>query len=260
MTTDGALVGVRISRTRDRAALTIRHPKGNIVTAAMVASLQAALESMAGNPHLKLITIEGDGADFSFGASVPEHAPDRIGEVLPAMHRLVERLLEAPAVTAAVVKGRCLGGGFEIALACDLIFASDSAQFGLPEVALGVFPPAAAALLPARVGVARATRAIVTGESRSAAEWRAAGLVEIVAPAKNLEDEVERWFAVHLQPRSAAALRHAVAAARLGLLAHVRATLPALERLYLNELMQTSDAVEGIAAFIEKRPARWTDG
>jgi cyclohexa-1,5-dienecarbonyl-CoA hydratase len=162
-------------------------------------------------------------------------------------------------VTAALVRGRCLGGGFEIALACDFIFAEESAVFGLPEVALGVFPPAASALLPPRVGSARATSAIISGESLPAAEWRQAGLVEAVVPDGTLDAEVYGWFAAHLQGKSAVALRYAAAAARHGLRQHVRAVLPELERLYLGDLMQTSDAVEGIAAFLEKRVPRWTD-
>src|SRR4029453_16522162 len=120
------------------------------------------------HPHLKLVTFEGAGADFSFGASIPEHAPAEIGRVLPEAHALIYALLDLPVVTAALVRGRCLGGGFEIALACDFIFAEQSAVFGLPEIALGVFPPAASALLPARVGTARATGASVTGKSLTA--------------------------------------------------------------------------------------------
>jgi cyclohexa-1,5-dienecarbonyl-CoA hydratase len=253
------MVNVRVNSDRSRVAFTFFHPKGNIITADLIATLRAGIESSAQNPHLKLITIEGEGADFSFGASVPEHAPDQIGRVLPEMHALVEDLLEAPAVTAAIVRGRCLGGGFELALACDFIFASDDATFGLPEIVLGVFPPAASALLPGRVGYARATRAILTGESRPAAAWRDAGLVELTAPTTSLAGEVEAWFAKHLAPRSAAVLRHAAAAARAGVLAHVRSVLPGLERLYLQELMSTHDAAEGIAAFLEKRPPRWGD-
>jgi cyclohexa-1,5-dienecarbonyl-CoA hydratase len=252
-------VAVSFNREGTRAAFRLFHPKGNILTAAMVAALQAALESIERNPHLKLITIAGEGPDFSFGASVPEHAPGEIDRVLPAVHALIERLLDAPAVTAAVVRGRCLGGGFELALACDFIFAASGAVMGLPEIALGVFPPAAAALLPPRIGAARATRAIVTGEPRPAEDWRSMGLVEFVAPDDRLDAEVDRWYDRHLAARSAAALRHAAAAARSGIAAHVRQTLPELERLYLKELMGTADAAEGIAAFLEKRTPRWTD-
>jgi len=240
-----------------RAALTIFHAKGNIVTADMVAALRSALDELATNPRLKLITLEGAGADFSFGASIPEHAPDQIGSVLPEMHRLVGDLLDAPAVTAAIVRGRCLGGGFELALACDFIFAAADAVFGLPEIALGVFPPAASALLPLRIGASRATRAILTGESRGAADWLHAGLLELVAPAGELTTEVDRWFARHLSGRSAAALRHAAGAARLDLSIRVARTLPMLERLYLDDLMRTADAVEGIDAFMNRRAPSW---
>ena len=254
-----APVSVAFNADQSRVAFTLFHPKGNIVTAEMVAALRSGLEAVSSNHRLKLITIEGSGADFSFGASIPEHGPDQIGRVLPEMHALIYDLLDAPAVTAAIVRGRCLGGGFELALACDFILSADDASFGLPEIALGVFPPAGSALLPARVGVARAAAAAITGEPRGAADWAGAGLVHVLARAETLGAEVDAWFDRHLRPRSAAALRHAAAAVRLGLAAHVREVLPQLERLYLDELMRTEDAVEGIAAFIARRPPSWTD-
>jgi cyclohexa-1,5-dienecarbonyl-CoA hydratase len=254
-----APVAISFNDDHTRAAFRLWHPKGNIITADTIAALASGLDAVAANPHLKLITIEGVGDDFSYGASVPEHAPDQIGAVLPAMNRLIEDLLDAPAVTAAVVRGRCLGGGFELALACDFIFAADNAVLGLPEIALGVFPPAGAALLPLKAGGARALRTVITGESRSASDWHAAGLIELMAPASSLDTVVDVWFAKHLATRSAAALRHAAAASRLAIVANVRRILPELERLYLDRLMRTSDAVEGIASFLEKRPPKWTD-
>lgn len=250
---------VSFSVDHSRAAFRLSHPKGNIITAAMVGALTQALDSLAESPHLKLITIEGAGADFSFGASVPEHAPGEINRVLPEMHGLIYALLDFPAVTAAVARGRCLGGGFELALACDFIFAERTAVFGLPEIALGVFPPAASALLPPRIGTARATSAILTGASRPADEWLRLGLVERLSEPGAIEADVDRWFAEHLRGRSAAALRHATAAARLSLRHHVREVLPELERLYLGDLMATEDAAEGIAAFLARRAPKWID-
>ena len=242
-----------------RASIRLYHPKGNILTEETIAALSTALDRAREQPHLKLLTIEGAHDDFSFGASVPEHAPGVIDRVLPQAHALIERLLDAPVTTAALVRGRCLGGGFELALACDFIFAETGATFGLPEIALGVFPPAAAALLPSRVGAARATAAIVTGTPTAAEQWHDAGLVHRVSRAGELAADVDRWFAEHLAGRSAEALRHAVAAARLGLRQHVGTLLPQLERLYLDTLMQTDDAREGVAAFLAKRPPRWSD-
>jgi cyclohexa-1,5-dienecarbonyl-CoA hydratase len=248
-----------ITPDRSRATFRLFHPKGNIVTLEMIEALAEGLVTLGGEPHLKLITIEGDGPDFSFGASIPEHAPGQIDAVLPEAHRLTMTLLDAPAPTAAVVRGRCLGGGFEIALACDLIFAADNATFGLPEVTLGVFPPAAAALLPARVGAARATVAILSGAAVPATEWAAAGLVTAVAPEAELAVAIGHWFDAHLSAKSASALRFAVRAARTALKREVAAVLPELERLYLDDAMRTNDAREGIAAFLEKRAPQWTD-
>ena len=248
-----------ITPDRTRAAFRLFHPKGNIITLEMIEALSEGLVTLGGEPHLKLITLEGDGSDFSFGASIPEHAAGEIELVLPEANRLTMTLLDAPAPTAAVVRGRCLGGGFELALACDLMFAADTATFGLPEVSLGLFPPAAAALLPYRVGAARAAVTILTGAAVPAAEWLAAGLVTAIAPDAELASAIDRWFETHLAPKSASALRYASRASRAALRREVAAVLPELERLYLDELMRTKDAREGVAAFLDKRAPHWTD-
>jgi cyclohexa-1,5-dienecarbonyl-CoA hydratase len=177
--------------------------------------------------------------------------------MLPAFHRVITDLLDAPCPTAAIVRGRCLGGGFEVALACDLVFASHDAKLGVPEISLGVFPPAAAALLPIRVGTARASRAVLTGEALSADWWDGAGLVAGVASATDLDAFVHRWYDTHIARRSAAALRHAARACRAVFRDEAVASLERLERQYLDQLMLTADAVEGCAAFLEKRQPVW---
>jgi cyclohexa-1,5-dienecarbonyl-CoA hydratase len=252
-------VNISFNANQTRAAFRFHHPKGNILTCEMLAALRAGLENISQNPHLKLVTIEGEGPEFSFGASIYEHVPHEIERALRELHGLVVDLLEMPALTAAIVRGRCLGGGFELAMACDLIFAAEDAVFGVPEIKLGVFPPVASVLLPARIGLSRAMPAIVTGEPAPARDWQDAGLLTRVVPADALDAEVERWFERHLVPKSAAALRHAAVAARSATLETVRTTLPAVERLYLEDLMQTHDAVEGVDAFLEKRPPHWND-
>ena len=237
--------------------LTIDRPRGNVITAEVVAALRASLADLPKAGVVKLVTLEGAGDHFSFGASVEEHLPEAIGRVLPELHALVRDLLAVPAPTAAVVRGRCLGGGFELALACDFVFASQDATLGVPEIALGVFPPAATALLPAKIGAARAAEAILVGEAWSAARWSEVGLVTLVAPAAELESAVDRWFETRLAPKSAAALRHAALAVRGAVRATAEPRLAELEQRYLEDLMRTADAVEGIRAFIEKRAPQW---
>ena len=152
-----------------RIALTFAHPKGNILTAALVSEWRVVLAALADPTraqHIRLLTIEGEGADFCFGANIPEHAPDVIAHVLPDMNAFILDLLSLPMATLAVVRGRCLGGGFEVALACDVIVAESSATFGLPEVAIGAFAPIASVLLPRRVSGARATSALCHAFSR----------------------------------------------------------------------------------------------
>jgi len=253
------LLDLSFNEARTRAALVFSHPKGNIISLELVQQMRAALEDLSRLRTLKLVTVEGAGADFSLGADIAEHVTGVIDRVLTETHELIYDWLEFPAPTAAVVRGRCLGGGFELALSCDFIFAAADATFALPEIALGVFPPAASVLLPKRAGAARAASAILTGQPRSAAAWLTDGLIEAVAPAGDLAGFITRWFDGALAPHSAEALRQALTASRGALAAAVRAELPAVERLYLNELMRTRDANEGIVAFLEKRPPRWQD-
>lgn len=251
------MVRSELRRDGGHLQLVFDEPKGNIISRGLIRQLGHALAEIADLPAVKLVTIEGAGDHFSYGASVEEHRPEIIGEALPEFHALIRELLAVPAPTAAVVRGRCLGGGFELALACDLLFAGTTALLGVPEIALGVFPPAASTLLPLRIGASRAASAILSGEARPADKWVEAGLVELTAPPQELEAAVDHWFDTHLAPRSAAALRCAAFASRYSIRKCVEGVLPELERFYLDTLMSTHDAAEGIAAFLEKRQPVW---
>ncbi len=252
-------VSIAFNEEGSRAALRFSHPKGNILTRDMLAGLRAACEDLSRAPRLKLITLAPGGPDFSFGASVPEHAPGEIEHALPEMHELVRDMLALPAPTAAVVRGRCLGGGFELALACDFIMASTDATFALPEITLGALPPVASVLLPIKAGYARAARAALTGAAQPVDEWVQAGLVTLTASADLLDAAVDDWFARQLSPHSAVALRHAATALRLDVHDAVERLLPRIETLYLSDVMSTEDAAEGVRAFMEKRQPRWKD-
>jgi cyclohexa-1,5-dienecarbonyl-CoA hydratase len=253
---------VVVKREAGRLRIVLDAPAGNAITDAMVAVMRETIATIGADtahPAVKLVTIESAGKDFSFGSDLHEHTPDLMPAVLPRFHGLLVEFLRIPAVTMAVVRGRCLGGGFELALACDVMFASQDAVFALPEIGVAAFPPAASILLPLKAGVARATPAILSGRSSPAAEWQQAGVVHRIVPGEHLATAVDEWYESTIAPRSAAALWRAALASRLVILRAMDALLPQAERLYLNDLLLTSDAAEGVAAFLEKRPPRWTD-
>ncbi len=239
--------------------VSINRPKANVLSDDVVDDLRAVVGGLPRTAACRLLSIEGCGAHFSFGAGVEEHLPDVIARVLPHFHALIGELIDAPVVTVAIVRGQCLGGGFEVALACDLIFANDDAVLGVPEIKLGVFPPVAAALLPARIGASRSAQAILSGESRPASDWHDSGLVHQLVPGAGLEAAVDDWFHAHLEPKSAAILRHATYVMRFEVRRLVREVLPGIERHYVNDLMNTADAREGIHAFLDKRDPDWSD-
>jgi cyclohexa-1,5-dienecarbonyl-CoA hydratase len=239
------------------ARVTLAAPKANIIDQAMMAALAAAFDDLRTRPQLKVMILAAEGPHFSFGASVQEHLPEHVRTMLPQFSRLLGQMLELPAVTVAAVRGQCLGGGFELALACDFIVVEEGAQFACPEIKLAVFPPAAAVLLPARIGVSRAAELVLTGAAWNAAQAAEAGLIVRTAPHGQMEATVETWIRDHFLARSPVALRYAVRAARLPLRRALQEDLPQLERMYLDELMAEPDAVEGLRAFMEKREPRW---
>lgn len=239
------------------ARITLSRPKANIIDAAMMADLEAILDSLMVRRGLCAIVLGAEGPNFSYGASVEEHLPEKIGPTLKSLHGLLRRLSGLPAPTIAAVRGQCLGGGLELILACDIILAEEAAQLGCPEIKLGVFPPAAAALLPVRVGAGRASALVLTGESWSGSAAAVAGLVSMVSPDGQLDAVLTDCLKRDFLRRSPAALFYATQATRRPLRRALQMELPELERTYLQVLMAEPDAVEGLQAFLEKRQPRW---
>ncbi|MGD9953567.1 MAG: cyclohexa-1,5-dienecarbonyl-CoA hydratase [Burkholderiales bacterium] len=241
---DGALLRLCLAR-----------PKANLVDAAMIAALRQAFGAHRDNAGLLAALVDHEGPHFSFGASVEEHLPGACEQMLESLHALIGAMLEWPRPILMAVRGQCLGGGLEFALAGNLLFAAPDAQFGQPEMKLGVFAPAASVLLPLRIGQARAEDLLYSGRSIDAPAALAWGLANEVA-----EDPVAAaaaYFDKHLAGKSAASLAHAVRAARESFAELARARLEDVEALYLEKLMATRDAREGLEAFLEKRPPKW---
>ena len=232
--------------------------KGNILDAAVMDALARVFRDAQASPHLKAICLEGQGLHFSFGASVPEHLPPLAGPMLARFHGLLLAMLESGVPTLAAVRGQCLGGGLELVSTCHRIFASPDARLGQPEIVLGVFAPVASIVLADRVGRGHADDLCLTGRLVGAKEALDMQLVDEVTGADPAAAALA-WARAHLLPKSASSLRYAVFAARASLRARLAAELPRMERLYLDGLMSTADAVEGLTAFVERRAAIWRD-
>lgn len=235
------------------ARVTLAAPKANILDRVMVEDLDAIFASLETRRDLRAVVVGAEGPHFSFGASVEEHLPDQIEGALARLGGLLRRVARTPAPTIAAVRGQCLGGGFELVLACDLIVAEEGAQFGAPEIKLGVFPPAASALLPVRIGVAGASALVLTGASWNGTRAMQQGLVARVTPNGQLDAGVDAFLDEVVRPRSASALRHAARAVRRQVIRALDDDLPQLDRLYLDELMREPGADEGIRAFLERK-------
>ena len=180
--------------------LTLARPKANIVDASMIAALSGALARHEADRAIRGVLLDAEGSHFSFGASVDEHLPASCRTMLAALHGLVMAMIEFPAPILVAVRGQCLGGGLEVAMAGSMIFAAPDAQLGQPEMKLGVFAPAASVLLPYRVNAAVAEDLLLSGRSVGAAEAREIGLVHAVAddPAA----AALAWFDAHLAGKS----------------------------------------------------------
>ena len=244
-----------VERDGQVVRLTLARPKANVLDAELVGALRARIEQLEAAGPLKLLVFDHEGPHFSFGASVEEHLPGRFRGMLSGFHALFRDLEALGVPTAAIVRGQCLGGGLELALIAGRIFVDPSARMGLPEVKLGVFPPVGAVLLPLRVSQAAATELVLSGRSVEGEEAVRLGLAEVCCadPAA----ECLAWFDRDLAPLSAVAVRHAWRASRRRVARALGEELAAVESLYLDELMTHRDPVEGLSAFLDRRPPTW---
>ncbi len=238
----------------------LNQPKANVLTTAMLQELRGALHAHASDQHLRLVILRGAGGTFSFGASIEEHRPDRVAPMLRTFHDTIRDIAAFPIPVAALVEGRCLGGAFELALCCHLVFAAPDARFACPEIKLGVFPPVLAAIGAYRLPGALAEFLLLTGSELKAEDAARAGFATLVTNA-DAQTAVLDWYRTTLAPLSAAALRIAVSASRRrsGLIDALRNGLDAAEQQYLADVLATHDGNEGIEAFLARRAPQWQD-
>jgi cyclohexa-1,5-dienecarbonyl-CoA hydratase len=176
--------------------------------------------------------------------------------MLRGFHDVIRRLVATRKITLCAVKGACLGGGAELALVCDMVYTARDAAWGFPEIKLGCFPPVAAVALPTVVGQKRAEELILTGRQISGDEAVAIGLANKSATAEELDGLVDETLK-ELACLSPAALAMAKKSVYAWDAIHFDKGLARAEKIYLDELMKTRDAREGIQAFIDKREPKW---
>ena len=238
------------------AHLILRNPPVNIIDIRMMDELKQVLAEIESEPQVVAVIVRGEGKAFSAGVDIAAHAPDKIEEVLAKFHGIVRALVASRKVTVAAVHGLCLGGGAELAMMCDLAYTSEDAEWGFPEIKLACFPPVASTALSALVGPKKAAELILTGRSVTGREAGEIGLATRSVPDSLLNSSVQACVAqlVRLSP---AALSVAKEASYAWDSVHFEKGLARAEKIYLEELIKTQDAKEGIRAFLEKRPPKW---
>ncbi|HVR44907.1 MAG TPA: enoyl-CoA hydratase-related protein [Thermoanaerobaculia bacterium] len=246
---------IRCDTLPDRWRITLTDPPLNILDTEMLEELRDVLGQLGRERPLLVIEAEGEKA-FSAGASVEDHVGAKVGPMLDAFHEALRRMTSLDAVTLAKVRGVALGGGCELALACDFVLASERAKLGQPEIALGVFPPVAAYQLSRQIAPRKGLELLLTGDPITATEAERLGMVNAVFPHDGFEASTEEWIG-RLLRHSASSLVLAKKAFRLAGASDFEQRLEAVERLYLDELMRTEDANEGLTAFLEKRKPAW---
>ena len=242
---------------KDKTAyITLKREPLNVLNIAMMAEINKALDSLNAAEGLVAVVFKAEGKAFSAGVDVGEHLGDQVNEMIEVFHGMFRRMDRLGLMSVAAVNGAALGGGCELAVYCDLVLASAKAKFGQPEIMVGVFPPIAALVFPRIIGRKKALELIVTGDTIGAEEALALGLANKVVEPDKLDEELEALLG-KLRKLSPLVLRKTRQAFFEGLKDSAGQALRDIEKLYLEGLMKTADAEEGLKAFMEKRKAVW---
>jgi cyclohexa-1,5-dienecarbonyl-CoA hydratase len=238
------------------ARIGLRNPPLNVIDIPMMEELVETLPEIEAQPEISVIVLSGEGKAFSVGVDVAAHTPNKVEGMLAKFHAVIRALVATKKVTIASVDGHCLGGGAELAMVCDVVYTSDSAQWGFPEIKLGCYPPVACTALAALVGQKRAAELILTGRTISGIDAAEMGLATRCVPPEKLANTVNGCVdgLLKLSPAALAVTKKAVYAWDA---MHFDKGLARAEKIYLEELMKTADAQEGIRAFMEKRAPKW---
>jgi cyclohexa-1,5-dienecarbonyl-CoA hydratase len=256
MTTD--FRNIIFERERGVVRITLNHPPVNIMDILTMKEINAALEGLQGDEETKVVVFTARGKAFCAGVDVKDHTVDKVHEMIQVFHRIFRQMWSLDIPTVAAVNGAALGGGCELVTFCDMIIASEKATFGQPEIQVGVYPPVAVVTFPRLMPYMKAMELLLTGDIIDAREAERLGIVNRVVPAESFEEEVSE-FVGKLTALSGIVLRLTKRATLQGLASTFEEALAQSEELYLNRLMKTEDATQGLQAFMEKRKPVWKD-
>jgi cyclohexa-1,5-dienecarbonyl-CoA hydratase len=248
---------VEVNVTAPIARVKLINPPLNVIDLRMTRELYQALTELEARSDISVIVFEGDSRAFSAGVDIKAHLPEQVHEMIRSFHTAIRAIVALRKVTIAAVRGACLGGGAELAAVCDMVYTARDATWGFPEIKLGCYPPVAAVVLATLIGQKLAAELVLTGRQFSGDEAAAMGLANRSVAAEELESVVERTLA-ELRQLSPIALAHAKKAIYAWDAIHFDKGLARAEEVYLDELVSTADAREGIIAFLDKRPPKWT--
>jgi cyclohexa-1,5-dienecarbonyl-CoA hydratase len=247
---------LQVDTTDGVARITLARPKHNVLDIEMMNELNGQLEMLLEDQALKCVVLLGDGPSWCAGVEVADHKPGMVGEMIATFNGIFEVIQQFEVPLIAAVQGACLGGGMELAIACDMVIASEKAVFGQPEIKLGFFPPYAAIRLPQLVGPAKAIEVCTTGKRYSAAEAVSMGFVTKAVDPDQFAEAVDKLVA-EIQYNSPLVIRLNKRAVRQHLGLEFDKAIAGVSDLFLNTLMKTEDTLEGICSFEEKRRPAW---
>jgi cyclohexa-1,5-dienecarbonyl-CoA hydratase len=257
MAVDSRLTRLRLDVDAGVVRIILRHPPLNVIDIPMMEELALGLAEIENRADITVVVLSAEGKAFSAGVDVAAHTPERVDEMLAKFHGVIRALVATRKVTIAAVHGHCLGGGAELAMVCDIVYTTESAQWGFPEIKLGCYPPVACTALAALVGQKRSAELILTGRTIGGKEAAEIGLASRAVLDMELAVVVDECVG-QLRTLSPGALAVAKKASYAWDSMHFDKGLVRAERIYLEELMKTADAHEGVCAFMEKREPKWT--
>ena len=251
-----AYENIKFEKSNNIAEIVLNNPPLNIMTQAMMKEINSVLDGLISDEELHLLIFKAEGKHFCAGADIAEHTKEKCPEMIPEFMKLFYLLNQISCPTIAVVQGSVLGGGCELVSYCDMVIASEKAKFGQPEISVGAFPPVAVVILPHLVGRNKALELLLSGDIIPATEAERIGLINRVFPNENFKKDADEFIS-KLTSKSSIVLKITKQVTDKSLYIPVSQALKNAEKIYLQELMKTEDAHEGIEAFLEKRSPVW---